>query len=379
MRTYKLNIRNFQSLKSVDLEITGLTVIWGSQSSIGKSAVVRAIDSMLFGNAPRGIVMRGQKHALVMLQWEDHYIKWAKGDTVNGYEIDGVQFDKVGRAAPEEIINLGFYELAMQDLSIKPQIRKQFDKAWPLVLSAPDLGKVVGSLVQTEQVYAAIKTLLADTAKLRGKRGQLETLLGSKRKEAESFVRLDAITDTVARLDYAPIAKLEELLAKINDHRNVRDARILDISRLSKIANISIPDSEQLRKLLAIRALLIKIGSLKQTVARLQKAANINIPDSPVDLFTRSVAVSRLLVLRNKVKILVSANNSLVVPDGVNAYKQCLSIKALIVNLERAKQLARAIDLNLTEFSEFLTKQGFVVCSKCEGQGLIKPISSTGD
>lgn len=331
---YDLTIKNFQSIKHAELEIFGLTVLWGAHSSIGKSAVVRALDSMLFGNAPKGIVRNGEKAALVMLEWEDHVIKWAKGDNINGYVIDGVKFDKVGRTVPAEIANLGFYPLDMQDMIVKPQVRKQFDKAWPLLLSAPDLGKVVGSLVRTEKVYTAIKSLLADSAKIRSKRGKVETLLASKQAEMKEFDGVDRVKAAIGRINYT---EAKEAKARLEEADRLDEAKRLAEDKL-KMASCAftteLPDPIAIAKLVHISDTLSNVAGLefKMTSCAVLRA---DLPD-PVHI-----------------KLLADVERCL----------QSMEVKQLLY-----EETVASLDV----FTADLEKQGISVCDDCDGTGFAR-------
>lgn len=361
--TYQINIRNFQSIESANLEVSGLTVIWGPHSSIGKSAVVRAIDAVLFGNAPRGIVRNGAKAAAVTIQWDNHSISWVKGDAVNGYVIDGVKFDKVGRAVPEEIAALGFYELEMQDITVKPQIRKQFDKAWPLILSAPDLGKVVGSLVQTEKVYAAIKALQGDAAQIRTKRGQIELLVLSKRRELESLSALDLVGSTIAAINYAPVKEAQDKLARAEALVVQRQALFTKAERLNAL-NTPIPQSGDVSRELGTLSLISRWRALRLRLNPLQVKAVTDLPTKQ-DIFTYLSARAAFVKYSRRPAVSVG------LPD-LGEYKDLARARLQIAAVLRSRAGYATAEENLRALYESMAAEGFVECPACDGQGLIK-------
>lgn len=363
---YDLTIKNFQSIKHAELEIFGLTVLWGAHSSIGKSAVVRALDAMLFGSAPKGIVRTGEKAAFVMLEWEDHVIKWAKGDNINGYVIDGTKFDKVGRSVPEEISDLGFYSLEMQDMTVKPQVRKQFDKAWPLILSAPDLGKVVGSLVRTEKVYAAIKSLLADGGKIRTKRGKVETLLAEKSKELRSFDGLDRVKEAIGRISYTDA---KEVKARLQKAEEVVEAQRLAQERIDSYREPTpLPDPAAIVKLLKTTGLIDEAARFEAQVL----ASTISTPEPPDPAeISKLLKITEILdtVAQLEFKITSCAVVSSELPDPAHI-ELLTGVERCIKSMEVKTLLYEQAVQSLDEFTTELEKQGVVVCDTCDGTGL---------
>jgi hypothetical protein len=363
-RTYTLAIRNFQSIEAASLEVTGLTVIWGPHSSIGKSAVVRALDAMLFGNAPRGIVRNGAKACAVTLQWDDHSVQWVKGETVNGYVIDGVKYEKVGRAVPPVVKELGFYELEMQDITVKPQIRKQFDKAWPMVLSAADVGKVVGSLVQTEKVYSGIKNLLADSARVRSRRGQTETLILSKRKELASFASLDDLARTVAAIDPAPVMAAQDKLHKVTTLLEYKEGFTRELARLAAPRR-PLPKSGDVARALSSRGLLEVVSGARKKISGSRTALSPTLPShAQLGAFLAARGAIGAFLVGTPVASLEG------VLPSFEAYQDLARFRSAADRFARAAATLRAGDAELAEYKAKLEQDGFVVCPECDGQGL---------
>jgi DNA repair protein SbcC/Rad50 len=180
----KIEVRNYQSLKSVDLTLGKFTVIVGPSSS-GKSALLRAVRSLVSNSRGGAFVTRGQKAALVTMILGDtlvSYHKQAIGGAV--YKIgnldlaDGgplTEFTKVGSEVPEQITAA---------LKI-PQgeainFAGQFDLPYLLADSGGTVARVLGELTNVTVIFEAAR-------------------LANKRK-LQVVSQLKAVEDNVSRL-----------------------------------------------------------------------------------------------------------------------------------------------------------------------------------
>ena len=109
---FKVDVRNYQAIKKVCLEIDkGLTVIVGKTNS-GKSAIFRALDDAIFNvSTSEEKIRNNQKHAAVKIDSGKHQIIWrrkaAGKNNKTAYQIDGGDpFTKVGRLQLEEVADL---------------------------------------------------------------------------------------------------------------------------------------------------------------------------------------------------------------------------------------------------------------------------------
>ena len=110
---FTLRIQDFQSLKDVEIEVQGLTVVTGQNNS-GKSACVRAAFGAFTNTPGTKYVRHGAEHTSVSMEFSDGQIlKWEKGSGVNRYTLNGKVLNKVGRSAPEEISCLGVQPLSV--------------------------------------------------------------------------------------------------------------------------------------------------------------------------------------------------------------------------------------------------------------------------
>ena len=149
-----VSIKNFQSLRNVELELGKFTVILG-ESGCGKSAFIRAALKLSRNDAVAGISSgEGWSHlppkvanAEVTLDVDGHTVKWIKGKS-NSYVIDGQPLHKVGRSCPDEVQDI----LKMRELTFDGTDRyhlnfaQQFDMPFLLDDSGSKVAKILGEI-----------------------------------------------------------------------------------------------------------------------------------------------------------------------------------------------------------------------------------------
>lgn len=133
-----LKIRNFQSLRNVDLTFGGFNVILG-ESDIGKSAVVRSIRAVLENATGKTFISHGEKETTIGIQFDDCEVLWRKGaKTAYGFKQNGQtsRFDSPGHGMPDEIkevVKMGRIEVGGAKLDVN--VHGQLDS--PFLLTKP--------------------------------------------------------------------------------------------------------------------------------------------------------------------------------------------------------------------------------------------------
>jgi hypothetical protein len=331
---YRLQVKNFQSLRDIDLVIEGVTVLYGAKSNIGKTAVVRSLDALLYGNFPKDMVSWDRKSAEIIFTWDNHSIRLTKGEGVNDYEIDGLLYSKFGREIPLEIAKLGFHKFSVQDIEFNAQIRKQFDKAWPMTLNPTDLGKVVGSLVQTEKVYAAIKAALSDGGRVRVKSGQAFTLREDKENELSGLTILDSLSSQIDEISLDDAIALDTQIRKIEQIYAKAD-RLRERIEICKAAQIQghFPTEELVRRLSKVVELIDKRATVYAKMALL---------DLPMFELPTTFEIQRV--------------------------QRVLSV---LGSISSAEKVLKGIDGEIDTLKRTMTANGISVCPTCKGTGVV--------
>lgn len=119
--TYQLSVKNFQSIKNQTVSFSGFNVICG-KSDMGKSALRRSIQTVLFNNWSKSFIRSGEKSTLITLtKQQDNKTEFSisalKSSTDNQFVINNQTYPKMGKDAPS-IPDHNF----RQDLNIATQL-----------------------------------------------------------------------------------------------------------------------------------------------------------------------------------------------------------------------------------------------------------------
>ena len=145
----KVIIKNFQSIEYCELEIPEkhFTVIVGP-SNIGKSAIRRALECVLYNKSDSSYVRNGKNSCEVEILFEDGtHFKWSrtkKGEVQ--YAVNGENFDKLAKSVPQSIIDKGFYEIVANKEKYSVQIAPQFNNIFLLNQTGSKITEVLSNL-----------------------------------------------------------------------------------------------------------------------------------------------------------------------------------------------------------------------------------------
>lgn len=135
-----LSICNFQSIKEAEINLRGFVAIQGD-SDLGKSAIVRALRSLLFNEWDPGYLRDGEKECQLSLEIPSPYplsrVSLFKSEKRNEYILefrDGREtksYPKIGRDTPQELKDIGFTPIISErkdsfNLNIQPQLKPLF-------------------------------------------------------------------------------------------------------------------------------------------------------------------------------------------------------------------------------------------------------------
>jgi len=166
----KVNVQDYQSIGSAELDLGKLTVIVG-RGNLGKSAMIRAITGCLFNETGAGCIRQGQKKATVTLSFDDdQVVTWTKDDKTARYSVDvagaTTDYTKLAGGVPSELQDLfGIKTIEIdKTFSIRPQVHGQFDS--PLLL-AESSGKAARALAKLTKLEVVVQAQMAAARDLR--------------------------------------------------------------------------------------------------------------------------------------------------------------------------------------------------------------------
>lgn len=159
MSLVRLEVRNFQSLRQVDLDLGLFTVIVGPSSS-GKSALMRAFRALASNVRGSGVITRGQKAMAITARTETHTVTLERTDRSGAYRIsDGatdLTFTKLAGEVPEHVTAALRIDPVGERGSVN--FAGQFDKPYLLDESGAAVARELGELTNVTQIFEAVRT-----------------------------------------------------------------------------------------------------------------------------------------------------------------------------------------------------------------------------
>lgn len=188
-----IRIRNFQSLREVDLRLGPLTVIVGASSS-GKSAALRALRLLASNARGHAYVTRGKTKATVAAATEAGSVVLERGDGHGVYRVRAgggaeQQYTKLGGAAPEAVFGV---------LGLRPagdgavSYAGQFDMPYLLDQTGNQVAQVLGELTNVSTIFAAVREANRRRLGLLGQRRLREVDLAEVTRQFAGFTAVPA-------------------------------------------------------------------------------------------------------------------------------------------------------------------------------------------
>lgn len=198
---YRVRVRNFQSLKDVDLEIDGLTIVTGTNNA-GKSALLRALHGAFANARGSDFVRHGSPHASVGVKFEDgSEFVWEKGDKVNRYKVGDLVLEKVAHGAPQEVRNLGVRSIQASKREYWPQVSSQFDDIFLLGEPGSVMAEAVADVDRVGLLTRALRLSEADTRQANSERRIRRKDLKEVTARRKVLEKLDALNERFKALE----------------------------------------------------------------------------------------------------------------------------------------------------------------------------------
>jgi DNA repair ATPase RecN len=294
-------VKNYQSLRSVDLELGSFTVIVGPSSS-GKSALVRALRTLASNSRGASYVSNGQRHASVSAHLDDgSVVTIERGASTGVYrvhhpELGGKEFSKLGGDVPE---------LVTQVLRIAPvkdgqsvNFAGQFDRPYLMDDSGAQVARTLGELTNVSVVFEAAREAnrrrLQSSSELRTREADLVTLV----TQLQSFADLPS---AIARVEAAErvVQELQQLAQRSQELEREVQALAMAETALTQARSVRPtpqPDlselAESLERLEALEAVLLAWV----TATNAAKQASVSVSEARVQTEEASRQLSALMV-----------------------------------------------------------------------------------
>lgn len=238
----EIKIKNFQSIGEAEFKIDGFTVIVG-KNNIGKSAVIRAIDSALTNRVGKDFIRHGTKKTEVSIKRDNLIINWQKGNKAV-YDINGESFSALNRSVPKPLTEAGFRRLEIGSEKLNPTLASQFSPLFLLDRGGPAVTEALSRMYKLDVISTADdlcqKQIRATKALLKTRNNDLDEL----NEKLEKFAGFDEIKEKVAEARKID-SHCSELEAQIDEITSFEERFLhlaTEIKKLKSISNIDIPE-----------------------------------------------------------------------------------------------------------------------------------------
>ncbi len=253
MSLSRVSIRNFQSLRSVDLDIGAFTVIVGPSSS-GKSALMRACRAVASNVRGAGIITRGQKQMAITYASDTGSVTLERTEKAGTYRLHtpatGEQvYTKLAGDVPADVTAaLGLQPVPVGGTSVN--FASQFDRPFLLAESGAVVARVLGELTNVNTIFEAVRTAnkvrLSASGTLKTRQGDLQALKG-RLLTFKNLPQQVALFEQTEKL----YADSESLTAKISRlDSSIRALRIAERAIAKAAAPFPVPSPDRLDEVL---------------------------------------------------------------------------------------------------------------------------------
>jgi len=291
----KLHIKNFQSIEDIEFEVDGFTVIVG-KNNIGKSAIIRAVNSALTNKSGKSFIRRGKKQTEVTIQHAGTTIDWKKGEKTSykvewkeGDEVKKEDFSALGASGiPKPMTDAGFGKMEIGDKEVSPLVATQFNELFLLDKIGSVVTQVLSNLYNIDILSGADglcqKELKANKSSLKTREEDLSSL----QERLERFKDFEEIKEKVARLavDEKDCRDLQKEISQLALYESQLSSIHTSITRLEAVKNIRIPNpsecEESGKELEWIRGKETDLRAVAELVKRLRDVKKVDLPETDV-------------------------------------------------------------------------------------------------
>lgn len=400
--SYKLCVKNFQSIKDQEFTFKGFVAVTGP-SNLGKSSLVRAVSSVLYNEWDKSFRRSGVAEPTeVAFTHKGYTIRQCKSGSVNTYQLttpDGeLDFDKVGRDVPEEVQDLGFKTFVAGSETLNLTVAGQMDPLFVVNYSSSVNTKILNRVFKISKlerasgfVQADIKTLKRehkDAIKehrdlkkeltvLKSKQDSLDSLFKASKTLSVKVKSLDSYQRTLK--DFKPLKKAYDANSKLLSNRECAQGVLKTLRDLDIYTKYTSSSAELNSKLDVIESSLEFNGLNISNIKRYQRGSLI--VDQISNFHILGVEKSRLesyIAFRLKDSLL---------EDFVVKYKDLLgyfsAVKVLKKVRDRNERVGEALCVAqyLKNYTEYISScRAFLVAQECMGalkKGLEEALEKT--
>lgn len=347
---YKLTVKNFQSIKHQEFEFEGFNVITGA-SHLGKSAVIRACDSVLF-NAWNNVYLRNKVgQAEITFETDNHTIKKIRSDKKNSYVIEQqdqmpVTLDKVGRGQPEEVRDLGYRNLTLEkEDPINLMVTKQLDPMFMVSYRDTLNTKILNNLFNVSKLENAAKFVQSDIRAAKAESNRVLADYNTKQVELEEL-----------KGQYETVSAQYEKAIELVDAIELVESYIAQVELDSDLSNQALGITASIETQENVLEALKCLETLNQYLDLVEQATVLS--GNQVQLNAQIDSAETSLNALTALKTLESYNG--ICETFKTAHRDLQDVSERITNLSKQKDLLDNLKV-LTSYQEFVKSQSDVV------------------
>lgn len=383
----KLTIKNFQSIENCELDIPekSFTCLVGP-TNIGKSAIRRALECVLYNKSEVSYIRNGSKECEVTLILDDGLkIKWIRDKKTSVYEINGESYSKLSGTVPEILIDKGFRELILSKEKLSVQVAHQFENIFLLNQTGSKITEVLSNLGNLNRIIDANKQCGVDKKNIKSKLKIREEDNTLEKQKINSFIGIDdqKLKMDELKIHISTIKNKKNKYDKITSLKDKYSNIYRKCHELKKIDDIKLPDIEQidinlLNKLMYLNKKysisennLNKLKPIKKV-----EEVSIEISQDKINNYFNLVKLNKLLIAK-KAKYDLYKNIPDIIDDLNINTDNLFNLKKLYEKINLYKNSIISIrdnlkeeEVRLTELkNEYeLTKKELKVCPLCDSK-----------
>lgn len=267
----RIDIRNYQSLRNVQVELGSFTVIVGASSS-GKSAFIRALRALVSNQRGTSFITQGERSMSITAETDKGKVIFKRSTGSNGNEYiihgngeDSQKFTKLAGGVPDEVS-------AFLGISSKDPINfsSQFDKPFLLDESPAEVARILGELTNAHILSEASRE--ANRRKLNSS-GKLKVRVEDREKSSNSLEEVENNSLLSVNLDgiEAQLSEIRTIQAELVELERFRQ-EVATVAKRSKdsakLSAFEVPD------VTALDAAAQELSSLREAREQLKSASS---------------------------------------------------------------------------------------------------------
>lgn len=270
----EIEIKGFQSIEKVTLQVEGFTAIVG-RSNIGKSAIVRALKCALTNSSGTAFVRhtahcaratRGTKsckcQASVHIKMEGFDLLWEKGDAINQYTFNGNVYANPGPGIPDFLVGSGLSPVKVGDSIGSIQIAEQFYPIFLLNQSGPAIAEAISDVARLARINTATRLVEKDrkeavaTRKIRAKDAEL------LRVRLQGYARLEEALQMVGDVEQQDrlLGEMERLIELLSGYELAYQELVSSVAHLSRVEGVDPPPIEPVQEAFQKKTYLLDLA-----------------------------------------------------------------------------------------------------------------------